>query len=553
MLSVCYIIGAYNRPYFFILYAVPVASTWANYEESDKTWQAARKEFEQEKLSPEIPEVPATKNSQVSKEQLDWINIFLERAWVTLKRTTEDTIMYYSLYYLGENLPSFLSRVEIPKLEFGKAPQIYGLQVHDYRSVRHSNAVTVDLDIIWHDTPSIVIHAVTKAAVSADVALTELSLVGTLRIEFIIDGWENDIPQWPGFSALRYGFTKKPDIKFRMRAMNIEMMNVPLLSDWLDKLLCSLIASNFTYPNSITYPDWRCSSPRNQMSALNVPIAVLQVKIVQARLEAKHKIYGLYCEVLVDGEYRKQLFQSRKSNPTISGIHPCWNETFFFLVDDIFAQSLHVKLFSSKTIGKDELIGTSLVKLDCFYGKEIKPSKVSATLENNMGHVLLEVSVQRLAANNIPHSPRRIVNFGSMKLKPGILILNLVKGINLGTTTSKRGYPYVNLFLNESGGAFDNTTRSQVSKNSLNPTWDQTFYFIVNEPEHDKLKLQVMREFQSTALTKSFNSTSDEVIGEITLKVKDICISSQEQISQYPLDVSLTGTLLLKLVWRVFE
>ena len=227
---------------------LPMAYVVGHNDLTNQKWARVRRDL---KRTCHLPTENKEQPGFADLTQLEWINTILERGWGTLKRTTEDTIREYSMLVLDENLPSFLSRMELTRLEFGRSPQITGIQVHS-NSGSSSNAVVLDIDVVWHDTPDILLRAVTKAAVRTDVALMELDILGTLRLEFILDGWENEVPLWPCFSALSYGFTKKPEINFRMRAMKLDVMNLPLLSDWLDKLISTVIADNFTYPNCVT-------------------------------------------------------------------------------------------------------------------------------------------------------------------------------------------------------------------------------------------------------------------------------------------------------------
>ena len=521
------------------LIVIPI-SIFVGYNElTNQRWASVRREMKKTCTPSYETENNNYKRGHATLNDLEWVNMILERSWGNLKRATEDTIRYYSMMVLDENLPSFLSRVELSKLEFGRPPQITGVQVHSNAFSTNSNVVVLDIDVVWHDTPDIVLRAVTKAAVRADVALMELEVCGTLRLEFMLDDWENNIPLWPCFSALSYGFTKRPDINFRMRAMKLDVMNLPLLSDWLDNLISSLIATNFTYPNCLTYPDWRCKATQVPISSRSrLPAAILVVKVLQCKgINRTDRFSNLFCELEVDGEYRKQSVRTQTTTDVVVGLSPSWNETFFFLIDDPLAQSLSVKVNNVKTIGKDDVLCNTLMSVKDF------PNRLNSTtfkklplIDKCKGQLLLEIGWKSIA----PPKPLPLSDL--THLAPGILVVKLISGVNLGGPTGPRGFPYVNLSMSQRGKSILGEARSQIAKNQVNPRWDETFYFVIDSPLNEILLAEILCQ----------NGHRDESVGQLEINIKDICSAPDGQIWQIPLTEQSTGSLSLRFIWREF-
>ncbi len=65
---------------------------------------------------------------------------------------------------------------------------------------------------------------------------------------------------WPLFSALGYAFVRSPRVSFKLSAQSlvrVDVMNIPLLSNWLHDLMNRLLRDWIVLPNSFIAPDWR--------------------------------------------------------------------------------------------------------------------------------------------------------------------------------------------------------------------------------------------------------------------------------------------------------
>ncbi|KAK3277195.1 hypothetical protein CYMTET_14785 [Cymbomonas tetramitiformis] len=196
---------------------------------------------------------PAAMSTVSQLEKVEWLNAVLSAVWPSLNVATSEAIRGAVQPLLDSNLPSYLTSIRFQQIDLGPVPPQFTAvrAVHPLPpSDKAGKEVSLDIDLQYMGRPDVVLH-VYKGSMRLPVKLKELLISGCLRLTF-----QPLVPMWPLFSSIGYAFTKKPLISFSLKALNMEMMNLPLLNTFLEDLVTRLIREHFTLPKMVIAPDW---------------------------------------------------------------------------------------------------------------------------------------------------------------------------------------------------------------------------------------------------------------------------------------------------------
>ncbi|KAF8400598.1 hypothetical protein HHK36_013897 [Tetracentron sinense] len=295
------------------------------------------------------------------------------------------------------------------------------------------------------------------------------------------------------------------------------------------------------------------------------PVGTLEVKLVQAKELTNKDLIGKSDPFAV--LYVRPLRDRMKTSKTINNqLNPVWNEHFEFIVEDTSTQHLVVKIFDDEGVQASELIGCAQVRL-----KDLEPGKVKDVwlklvkdLEvqrdnKNRGQVHLELLYCPIDMENgftNPFAPTFSMTTLEKALKSGADGTEtsghgtqkrrdvIVRGVLSVTVMSAEDLPAVDLMgkadpyviLHMKKTEMRNKTR--VVNDSLNPVWNQTFDFVVEDGLHDMLTLEVW----------DHDTFGKDYMGRCILTLTRVIMEGEYKDS-FLLDEAKSGKLNLHLKW----
>ncbi|MBA0693713.1 hypothetical protein Goari_004066 [Gossypium aridum] len=234
------------------------------------------------------------------------------------------------------------------------------------------------------------------------------------------------------------------------------------------------------------------------------PVGILEVKLVQARDLTNKDIIG-------------------KSDPYANNeLNPIWNEHYEFVIEDATTQHLVVRIYDDEGVQASELIGCAEVLL-----RDLEPGKVKDVWLNLVkdleiqrdtkyrGQVHLELlycpfgmengftnpfssnfsmtsleKVIKSGANGIDaiENEKAVTQKKKEVIVRGVLSVTVISAEDLPIVDLMgKADPYVVLTMKKSEAKH----KTRVVNDSLNPVWNQTFDFVVEDGLHDMLILEV--------------------------------------------------------------
>ncbi|KAL9313270.1 hypothetical protein ACSQ67_018722 [Phaseolus vulgaris] len=294
------------------------------------------------------------------------------------------------------------------------------------------------------------------------------------------------------------------------------------------------------------------------------PVGILEVKLVQAKSLTNKDLIGKsdpYAVLFV----RPLRDRTKTSKVMNNQLNPVWNEHFEFTIEDAASQHLTIRVFDDEGIQASELIGCAQTSL-----KDLEPGKVKDVwlklvkdLEVHRdnkyrGEVHLELlfcpfGVESAIKN--PFDPDFSLTSFEKTLKSGEAEGEdhtvsrrksnvIVRGVLSVTVISAEDLPVVDLmgkadpFVVLSLKKTEKKLKTRVVNESLNPVWNQTFDFVVEDGLHEMLILEVY----------DHDTFGKEKIGRVILTLTKVILEG-EYNETYPLDGAKSGNISLYLKW----
>ncbi|XP_047149279.1 synaptotagmin-5-like, partial [Vigna umbellata] len=294
------------------------------------------------------------------------------------------------------------------------------------------------------------------------------------------------------------------------------------------------------------------------------PVGILEVKLVQARNLTNKDLIGKsdpYAVLFV----RPLRSRTKTSKVVNNQLSPIWNEHFEFTIEDAATQHLTIRIFDDEGIQASELIGCAQVSL-----QDLEPGKVKDVwlklvkdLEirrdnKQRGEVHLELlycPIGMESAIKNPFDPDFSLTSFEKTLKSGEAEVEdptgsrkrsnvIVRGVLSVTVISAEDLPVVDLmgkadpFVVLSLKKTEKKLKTRVVNESLNPVWNQTFDFVVEDGLHEMLILEVY----------DHDTFGKEKIGRVILTLTKVILEG-EYNETFPLDGAKSGSISLYLKW----
>ncbi|KAF3652551.1 Synaptotagmin-4 [Capsicum annuum] len=491
-----------------------------------------------------------------NQQKLTWLNSHLEKIWPYVDEAASELVKANVEPILEQYRPVILASLKFSKFTLGTvAPQFTGISIIE----DGSEGITMELEMQWDGNPSIILDIKTYLGVALPVQVKNIGFTGIFRLIF-----RPLVNEFPCFGAVCYSLRQKKKLDFTLKVIGGDMTAIPGLSDAIEGTIRDAIEDSITWPVRKVIP----ILPGDYSDLELKPTGVLEVKLVQAKELTNKDIIGksdpfakLYVRPIRD--------RMKKSKIINNDLNPIWNEHFEFVVEDPLTQHLVVKIYDDEGLQSAELIGCAHIRLS-----ELEPGKVKDIWlklvkdleiqrdQKNRGQVHLELlycpngmtnglsnpfaknesmtSLERVlkngaegkeaSSNGIENRKRREV------IVRGVLSVTVISADDLPPADiTGKADPYVVLIMKKA--QIRNKTR--VVNESLNPIWNQTFDFVVEDGLHDMLMLEVW----------DHDTFGKDFMGKCILTLTRVLMEGEYK-DTYELAEAKSGKLNLHLKWN---
>ncbi|QHO50586.1 synaptotagmin [Arachis hypogaea] len=487
---------------------------------------------------------------------LTWLNSHLTKIWPYVNEAASELIKMSVEPILEQYRPIILASLKFSKFTLGTvAPQFTGVSIIE----DGGDGVTMELEMQWDGNPSIILDIKTLLGVALPVQVKNIGFTGVFRLIF-----KPLVDEFPGFGAISYSLRHKKNLDFTLKVVGGDISAIPGLYDAIEGAIRDAVEDSITWPvrKVVTI------LPGDYSDLELKPVGILEVKLVQARELTNKDIIGKSDPYAV--LYIRPLRDRMKTSKTINNdLNPIWNEHFDFIVEDQSTQHLVVKIFDSEGLQSSELIGCAHVKLS-----ELEPGKVNdkwlklvKDLEiqrdnKNRGQVHLELLYIPFGMENSftnPFAPKYSMTSLEKVLKSstngiesngneneftqkrkeviirGVLSVTVISAEDLpATDLLGKSDPFVVLSLKKA----ETKNKTRVVNDCLNPVWNQTFDFVVEDGLHDMLMVEVY----------DHDTFGKDYMGRCILTLTRVILEGEYK-ERFELEGAKSGYLNLHLKW----
>ncbi|KAG1327896.1 Synaptotagmin-5 [Cocos nucifera] len=471
-------------------------------------------------------------------ELLKWLNQELIKVWPYVNEAASELIRDSVEPVLEQYRPVMLASLKFSKLTLGTvAPQFTGVSIIE----GDKSAITMELEMQWDGNPNIVLDVRTKFGVAFPIQVKDIGFTGVFRLIF-----KPLVEELPCFGAISYSLREKKYLDYTLRVISGEMSSIPGISGAIKETIHNAIEDSITWPARKVVP----ILPGDYSFLELKPVGILEVKLVQARNLTDKDIIG-------------------KSDPfAVLYVRPLPDR--MKKIEDAATQHLVVKVYDEDGVQASQLIGCAQVMLKDLHPGKVKDVwlKLAKDLEvqrdrKDRGQVHLELlycpfgveskfpnpfakqlsltSLEKVLANGT--NATKVTDFERttrqrkrIVMMRGVLSVSVISAANLpAMDITGKSDPYVVVKMMKT----EMRNRTRVVKESLNPIWEETFDFLVEDGLHDLLILEV---WDHDMLKKDF-------IGRCIITLTRVMIEGK-LADTFFLEGSETGKLNLSLKWR---
>ncbi|KAL7164184.1 hypothetical protein ACSBR2_040156 [Camellia fascicularis] len=351
---------------------------------------------------------------------------------------------------------------------------------------------------------------------------------------------------------------------FTLKVVGGELSTIPGISDAIEDTIRNAIEDSITWPVRKIIP----ILPGDYSDLELKPVGTLEVKLVQGKGLTNKDIIGKSDPYAV--LFIRPLPDKMKTSKIISNqLNPIWNEHFEFIVEDASTQHLTVRVFDDEGLQPSEFIGCAQIAL-----KDLEPGKVKDVWlklvkdlvvqrdTKDRGQVHLELlycpfgtesafrnpfnpdfqltELEKILKTGIDQTEAAdIAKSGVQKKRNvilrGVLSVTVISAENLPSVDIMgKSDPYVVLIMKKS----EQKSKTRVLINTLNPVWNQTFDFVVEDGLHDLLILEVW----------DHDTFGKDKMGECIMTLTRIILEG-EFTDTFTIDGTKSGKLHLHLKW----
>ncbi|XVF88301.1 hypothetical protein PTKIN_Ptkin19aG0039100 [Pterospermum kingtungense] len=491
------------------------------------------------------------------RQKLNWLNQHLTKIWPDVNKAASDLIKTSVEPVLEQYKPIILASLKFSKFTLGTvAPQFTGVSIVEDGD---DDSVTMEMEMQWDANSSIILDIKTYLGVSLPVQVKDIGFTGVFRLIF-----KPLVNEFPCFGAVCFSLRKKKKLDFTLKVIGGDISTIPGLSDAIESTIRDAIEDSIMWPVRKIIP----ILPGDYSDLELKPVGILEVKLVQAKDLTNKDIIGksdpyavLFVRPLPD--------RTKKSKTINNELNPIWNEHYEFVIEDATTQHLVVRIYDDEGVQASELIGCAQVHL-----RELEPGKVKDVWLNLVkdleiqrdtkyrGQVHLELLYCPFGMENGFTNPfasnfsmtslekvfkseangtEAIENEHEVTLKKkeiiirGVLSVTVISAEDLPVVDlTGKADPYVVLTMKKS----EARNKTRVVNESLNPVWNQTFDFVVEDGLHDILILEVW----------DHDTFGKDYMGRCILTLTRVILEGEYEDS-LQIDGAKSGKLNLHLKW----
>ncbi|XP_042500743.1 synaptotagmin-5 [Macadamia integrifolia] len=486
------------------------------------------------------------------RQKLTWLNLQLTKIWPYVNEAASELIRTNVEPVLEQYRPVFLASLKFSKLTLGTvAPQFTGVSIIE----DGSEGITMELELKWDANPNIVLDIKTRLGVGLPVQIKNIEFTGVFRLMF-----RPLVEEFPCFGAVCYSLRDKKNLDLTLKIVGGE---IPGVREAILETIENAFEDTLHWPARKIIP----ILPGDYSDLELKPVGILEVKLVQAKELTNKDIIGKsdpFAKV-----YIRPLQDRIQTSKVINNeLNPIWNEHFEFVVEDPSTQQLFVKVYDDEGVQASELIGCAQVPL-----KDLEPGKVKdlwlklvKDLEvqrdtKYRGQVHVELLycpfgmengfVNPFASNYSMTSLEKVLKGGDgtevadggtaatrkkrEMIVRGVLSVTVISAEDLPIVDLMgKADPYVVLYMKKT----ENKNKTRVVNDSLNPVWNQTFDFVVEDGLHDMLILEIW----------DHDTFGKDYMGRCILTLTRVILEGEYK-DTIPVDGTKSGKLSLHLKW----
>ncbi|XP_075642645.1 synaptotagmin-5-like [Castanea sativa] len=490
------------------------------------------------------------------RQKLNWLNVHLTKIWPYVNEAASELIKASVEPVLEQYRPMILSSLKFSKFTLGTvAPQFTGVSIIE----NGENGITMELEMNWDGNPSMVLDIKTRVGLALPVQVKDIGFTGVFRLIF-----KPLVDEFPCFGAVCCSLRQKKNMDFTLKLIGGDISTIPGLYGAIEGTIRDAIEDSIMWPARKVVP----ILPGDYSDLELKPVGMLEVKLVQAKELTNKDIIGKSDPFAV--LYVRPLPDRMKTSKTINNdLNPIWNEHFEFIVEDASTQHLVVKVYDNEGLQESELIGCAHVLLHDLQPGKVKDVwlKLVKDLEvqrdnKYRGQVQLELLYCPLGMENGFTNPftqdfsmtslEKVIKSGVNGLESlenekaaiqkkreviirGVLSVTVISAEDLpAVDLMGKSDPYVVLTMKKS----DIRNKTRVVNESLNPVWNQTFDFVVEDGLHDMLILEVW----------DHDTFGKDYMGRCILTLTRVILEGEYK-ECFQLDEAKSGKLNLHLKW----
>nr|XP_009795500.1 PREDICTED: synaptotagmin-5-like [Nicotiana sylvestris] len=485
------------------------------------------------------------------KQKLNWLNQHLEKIWPYVDEAASELIRTSVEPVLEQYRPSILAALKFSKLTLGTvAPSFTGVSIID----GDPGEIIMELEMQWDGNPNIVLDIKTLVGVALPIQVKNIGFTGVFRLIF-----KPLVAELPCFGAVCYSLRQKKNLDFTLKVVGGDISALPGVSDAIEGTIRDAIEDSITWPVRKIVP----ILPGDYSDLELKPVGILQVKLIEAKELTNKDIIGK-SDPFVELFIRPLRDRTKTSKVIDNCLNPIWNEHFEFIVEDISTQHLTIRVYDDEGIQAAEFIGCARIDL-----KDLEPGKVKDVwlklvkdLEiqrdnKNRGQVHLELLFCPFGMDSVfmkGFKPDYALTTLEKALRPesanfsqavsekkgdilfrGVLSVTVISAEDLPVTDLMgKSDPFVVLIMKKS----EQKNKTRVLNNTLNPVWNQTFDFVVEDGLHDLLILEVW----------DHDTFGKDKIGRCIMTLTRVILEGEFK-DTFTLDGAKSGRLTVHLKW----
>ncbi|KAL0447312.1 UNVERIFIED_CONTAM: Synaptotagmin-4 [Sesamum latifolium] len=490
------------------------------------------------------------------RQKLTWLNHQLDKIWPYVDEAASEIIRNSVEPILEQYRSAVLSSLHFSKLTLGTvAPQFTGVSILEGAP----DEIIMELELQWDGNPKFILDIKTRVGVALPIQIKNIGFTGVFRLIF-----KPLVDEFPCFGAVCYSLREKKNLDFTLKVVGGEISGIPGISDALEETIRDAIEDSITWPVRKIIP----ILPGDYSYLELKPVGTLEVKLIEAKELSNKDIIGKsdpFAELFV-----RPLRERIKTSKTINNqTNPIWNEHFEFVVEDVSTQHLTIRVYDDEGIQASELIGCAQVPLSELEAGKVKVVwlKLVKDLEiqrdqKNRGQVHLELLYCPLNAESEFFNPfdpnfrlttvekafKHVIDeadstdplksASQMKkdvIIRGVLSVTVISAENLpAKDLLGKSDPFVVLTMKKSEQKY----KTRVLNDTLNPVWNQTFDFVVEDGLHELLILEVY----------DHDTFGKDKMGRCIMTLTRAILEGEFKDS-FPIDGTESGRLNLHIKW----